>query len=275
MDSLISPSNSLSLLLPNNLIFDANLLDLKSLLKLQSVALPDLAATLNLPKEIITSPDELNSTLQSLLSNEPNSKKNDFDHRLSKLHEIEQINKAGLYNVLRQTAIKTQNSDSPGTRGNVFPPRQATPSTKRRPDEQHELSPKEEVYIRKKMKPGSDVSDSKTQALNIVLTQPPPQKIENSPKLSSGLFSQALCKNNTSPSSVAENNKDMPQNVLTFKLDDNNNKEFLYLVEWKPRKDGSCLNNSYLSRCEIMKIDPNLLVNFYEDQMLKLMSALK
>jgi len=271
MDSLISPSNSLSLSLPNNLLFDANLLDLKHLFKLKSITLPDLAATLNLPKEIITSPDELNSTLQSLLSNEPNSKKNDFDHRLSKLHEIEQINKAGLYNVLRTSVMQTQNPDSPGAGGNVFPPSQVTPSTKRRLDEQHELSPKEEVYIRKKMRSGSEVLESK--AINIVLTQPPSQTTENSPKLSSGLFSQTLCKNNTTPPHTEA--KDLPQNVLTFKMDDNNKKEFLYLVEWKARKDGTCLNNSYLSKGEIMKIDPNLLVNFYEEQMLKLMSALK
>jgi len=274
MDSLISPSSSLYMFLSNNLNFDISLLDLKSLSKLQPSSL-EISASFSLPKEI-NSQSELNAALQSLLSNDPNSKKNDFDQRLSKLHEIEQINKAGLYNVLQQavkTVAKAHNPDSPK---NIFPPSlssQITPtSAKRRPEEQHDLSPSE-VYIRKKIKPVVEIGqplESKRQATNIVITQPP-QDTENSPQQSNLKITGGLFPNKNGAS---ESQKDVPKTVLTFKLDDNS-QEFMYLVEWRPRKDGTCLTNSYLSKNEILKIDPSLLVNFYEDQMLKLMNALK
>jgi len=244
--------------LSNNLQFDINLLDLKALSKLQPSSL-EISASFSLPKEI-NSQSELNAALQSLLSNDSNSKKNDFDQRLSKLHEIEQINKAGLYNVIK-TVAKAHNPDSPK---NIFPPSlssQVTPcSAKRRSEDQNELSPTE-VYIRKKIKPVVEISDSKKHATNIVITQPPQDNEKSELKIPGGLF--------PNKSGASENSKEVPKTVLTFKLDDNS-QEFMYLVEWKPRKDGSCLTNSYLSKNEILKIDPSLLVNFYEDQMLKL-----
>lgn len=56
-----------------------------------------------------------------------------------------------------------------------------------------------------------------------------------------------------------------PLRILAFKFN-SELQDFMYLVEWKERADGMKPNNSFLSKAELLKIDPTMIISYYEKQ---------
>ena len=56
-----------------------------------------------------------------------------------------------------------------------------------------------------------------------------------------------------------------PLRILAFKFNQDLN-DFMYLVEWKERADGMKPNNSFLSKAELLRIDPTMIISYYEKQ---------
>lgn len=56
-----------------------------------------------------------------------------------------------------------------------------------------------------------------------------------------------------------------PLRILAFKYD-RKLQDFMYLVEWKERADGMKPNNSFLSKGELLRIDPAMIIAYYEKQ---------
>jgi len=61
---------------------------------------------------------------------------------------------------------------------------------------------------------------------------------------------------------------DKPLRILAFKLHPKT-QEVIYLVEWKERVNGLKPKNSLVTKEDLMKLDPNMIISYYEKQVAK------
>lgn len=189
---------------------------------------------------------------------------------MSSVLAFENINKAGLMNVLNLKNMPMPTTSIPKDLNTG----KCGQSGQRKYDAKLEPG-LEEAPIVKKVKLGQETIGAPVEQIPLSsLVDRQMQRLSQSTSESvDRLMAQAnLSKSIKSPGfSNYKPNKDLrpedkPLRILSFKID-SETKEFLYFIEWRQRADGSKPAHSFIPKEELMRMNPELIIAFYEQQM--------
>jgi len=186
---------------------------------------------------------------------------------------LEKVNQSSLINVLKMKSDQTcKNSSSPQM--NDFYQRGQTLPNKNQIKTEDNLNVKiEEPALVKKMKVENREVPVPQQQFGInMLSALVDKQIEKLPFQTSQtikcFLKQMKPNQPESPQRFevpSRNFADKPLKILAFKLHPKT-QEVIYLVEWKERANGFKLKNSLVTKEELMRLDPNMIISYYEKQ---------